>query len=169
MILVFSDGLGTTTAVPEDAARVCNEDGMPVYAVLLGHGRLQEAYEQAISDSAKAAFAGERGSTVGGDGQPPTGGSPDRKLKVAEESLRAANAFASLGVLTGGRDFDPPEITLDVMQRVLEDVALSVSTEYIVGFSPEAGDGKPRKHTIEIRLRNQQAGKVLGGSRSAVY
>src|ERR1035438_3687384 len=33
MILVFSDGLGTTTAVPEDAARVCNEAGMPVYEI----------------------------------------------------------------------------------------------------------------------------------------
>jgi hypothetical protein len=97
------------------------------------------------------------------------GGSPAYKLKIAEESLRAAEAFAGLSGLTGGRDFNSPEINLGVVQRILEDMVLSARTECIVGFSPEAGDGKPHKHKIEVRLRNPQAGRVLGGSRTADY
>jgi len=170
MILVFSDGIGTTTAVPADAAAVCTEAGIPVYAVLLGHRQLRDAYERAEAESARAGFP-EPGSAGAGIGNPggPMGGTTGYKLKLAETSLRAAEAFAGLSELTGGRDFDPPEITLDVMQRILEGMVFYAGTEYVVGFSPEAGDGKPRKHKIEVRLRNAQDGKIEGGSRTAVY
>ena len=157
MILVFSDGIGTTTAVREDAARVCNEAGLPVYPVLLGHRQLVAAYELAEAESSRTSLPGAPGAPSA------------YKLKRAEESLRASEAFAGLGNATGGSDFDLPEINLDVMQRIRESMVFLAQTEHVVGFSPQAGDGSPHRHRIEVRLVNPQAGKIFGGSRSAAY
>jgi hypothetical protein len=43
-----------------------------------------------------------------------------------------------------------------------------VRTEYVVGFAPEAS-GAPRRHKLEIRLREKDAGKVMGGTRTVVH
>jgi hypothetical protein len=45
-MLVFSGGLGNTTAEPRDAAAVCEEVGIEVYPVLLGHQRGVERFAQ---------------------------------------------------------------------------------------------------------------------------
>jgi hypothetical protein len=43
-----------------------------------------------------------------------------------------------------------------------------VRTEYVVGFVPETSDA-PRKHRLEIRLREKGAGKVMGGTRTVMH
>lgn len=166
MILVFSDGLGTTNAAPEDAARICQEAGIPVYPILLGHRQLRETFEQAEAESSRAAFSSEADSTAGGLR---ASGTAAYRLSVAEGNLHAAEAFAGLGDLTGGSDFDPPQMNLEVMRNILESMVFFARTEYVVGFAPAASEGKPRQHKIEVRLRDPKSGKVLGGSRTAAY
>jgi hypothetical protein len=42
MVVVFSDGFASTDSRPEDAARLCEELGIPVYPIVLGHWKLGE-------------------------------------------------------------------------------------------------------------------------------
>ncbi len=171
MLLVFSDGIGTTAAVATDAARVCNDAGIPVYAILLGHRDLIGAYQQAAAESGAPSAIDSGGFAVPGEGNKMVlaGNAAAFKLKQAETSLHAAEAFANLGDLTGGSSFDPPRITLDVMQRILESITSLIASEYVVGYAPGPPEGKTRRHQVEIRLRNPQAGKILGGSRAITY
>jgi len=149
MLLVFSDGFGTTSAEPQDAAGICQELGVPVYPVVLGHADLV----------AEARM------------MPLTGKSPQATayaLKQIQQKEETIEKFASLGELTGGRSFDPPEITLAVMRQVLAGMVAQVQTEYVVGFVPERG-GAGRQHKLEIRLRSKDLGRVLGGTRTLVH
>jgi hypothetical protein len=40
--------------------------------------------------------------------------------------------------------------------------------QYVAGFTPEPS-GKPRKHTLEIKLKSKSSGKLRGGRRTAAY
>jgi VWFA-related protein len=149
MVLVFSDGFPTTNSRPQDAAEVDRELGIPVYPVVLGHRRLTQQFE-AIQATRMPA---ERPSPVLGH------------LTTLQNEIAD---FASLGELTGGRSFDPPEITLSVMRSILNTMVALVRTEYVVGFAPETSEA-PRQHKLEIRLRDKAAGKVMGGTRTVVH
>ena len=149
MVLVFSDGLPSTDSRPEDAAEVDRELGIPVYPVVLGHRKLMERMaEVQQSQQPSEAISGT--------------------LNYLMAKQNQIMAFARLGELTGGRSFDPPSITLTVMRSVLSSMVGQVRTEYVIGFVPEASGG-PRPHKLEIRLREKDAGKVMGGTRTVVH
>ena len=149
MVLVFSDGFPTTNSRPQDAAEIDRELGIPVYPVVLGHRRLVQQFD-----------------AVQATAMPATRPSPALgHLTVLQNEIAD---FASLGELTGGRSFDPPEITLSVMRSILNTMVALVRTEYVVGFMPETSEA-PRKHKLEIRLRGKDAGKVMGGTRTVVH
>jgi len=76
--------------------------------------------------------------------------------------------FASLAELTGGRSYGPPQITLTVMRQVLGGPVGVLRTEYTVGFVPETS-AAPRKHQLEVRWRDKEMGRVIGGSRTLVH
>ena len=149
MVLVFSDGFPSTDSRPEDAADLDRELGIPVYPVVLGHGKLLQ--RMAEVEAMQKPFE-------------PTSGTLSNLMAKQNEILE----FARLGELTGGRSFDPPSITLTVMRSVLGSMVGQIRTEYVVGFAPEA-TGAPRKHKLEIRLRDKDAGKVTGGTRTVVH
>jgi VWFA-related protein len=183
-MVVFSDGLGATTAQARDAAGPCEALGIPVYPVILGHRRVLDRLQNAGVKQPPAAS-----STFPSNPKSRKANSPDanaralaqkqrqeEKAAAREKSAENAEArerlvedFARLGEMTGGRSFDPPEISLDVMQKVLEGMAVLMRTEYIAGFVPEGAGGAPRKHKIEIKLRNSELGKLVGGKREASY
>ena len=142
LLLVFSDGLPTTTTTPEDASGICRELGIAVYPVLLGHQLLRQARSLDERNPASLSYT------------------------IKENQMAD---FARLGELTGGRSFDPPEISLAVMRSVLSIMVAQIRMEYVVGFQPEVGSGPPQRHRLEVRLRDRQAGRVIGGTRTVVH
>jgi VWFA-related protein len=155
MILAFSDGFPTTNSRPEDASSVCRELGIPVYPVVLGHERLLDQ----MKSVAESAYD-KRGNTK------PS--ASDRLARIEAKQDIIAD-YARLGELTGGRSFDPPAITLDIMRQILDGMVAQVRNEYVVGFTPEASAGPPRKHKLEVRLRARDIGRILGGARTLVH
>ena len=149
MVLVFSDGFPTTNSRPEDAAGLDRELGIPVYPVVLGHQKLMQRMGEVQAKQAPS-------------------GPSSRSLSYLTAKQNEIADFASLGELTGGRSFDPPEINLSVMRSIVGTMVALIRTEYVVGFVPETSDA-PRKHKLEIRLGEKNAGKVMGGTRTVVH
>ncbi|SPE38271.1 exported hypothetical protein [Candidatus Sulfopaludibacter sp. SbA3] len=168
-MLVFSDGLGTTTAEPQDAASVCESLGIPVYPVVLGHRRILASLQKA--ERALSAQPNPPVTRNSGKGSSTRDPSPAASRRVDKEEAheKSVERFGSLGEMTGGRNFDPPEINLDVLQKVLEGMSVLMRTDYVAGFSPEANSGTPHKHRIEVKLRNLDVGKIVGGKRETSY
>ena len=124
LMLVFSDGLSTTTSAAGDAAPLCQELGIPVYAVALGHAKVL------------ASVARNQPRTASKHPKAGTG------LANAEAKEAKVEDYLKLGPLTGGMPFDLPEITLDLMQKLLDGVVGEIRTEYIAGFVPDSSEGQ---------------------------
>ena len=154
IILVFSDGFDTTTARPDDAAETSRDLGVAVYPVALGHWNL---IERVRTEQERLASSNIRST----EASSPT-------LERLQSQEREIVDFASLGELTGGRSYDPREISLNVMKQVLGGLVWSIRTEYTVGFAPEPS-ASPHKHKLEVRLRDKQLGQVTGGARTVVH
>lgn len=152
MMLVFSDGLGTTTSVPEDAAPICEELGIPVYTVALGHERVLASLNRSQPRPSK-----KRPAPI----STASAGAQMKETKV-EEYLRLAK-------LTGGMPFDLRVLNLAVMEKLLDGMVAEIRTAYVAGFVPEPPAGAPRKHKVEIRLLDKNLGKVIGGTRTVVH
>jgi len=151
-LIVFSDGLDTTTSQPDDVAGSIRDLAIAVHPVILGHRRLLDQ------------IAAEHEKMMGRSTPEASTYTLDR-LEARERDVRK---FVQLADLTGGHAYDPPEITLQVMQRVLGGVVGVIRTEYAVGFAPESG-AAPRQHKLEVRLRDKDLGRVTGGVRVVVH
>jgi len=149
MVLVFSDGLPTTNCNATDGAAPAIEHGVAIYPVVLGHAALTQKIQEATAKLQPGQFTSNTLSNL-----------EHQQLEVLE--------FSRLADLTGGRSFDPPEITLSVMRNVLAGLVAQIRTEYVVGFSPPLS-ATPATHKLEVRLRDKSLGKVLGGTRSVVH
>jgi len=153
MVMVFSDGLKTTTSKPEDAADLDRELGIPVYPVILGHLDLIKRLEEARMHEKPAKSSKRSGQS------PNTPSQKELNLEVQEHDVED---FVRMGELTGGRAVDPPGIDLDVMKQVLAGMVTDVRTSYTIGFPVDASPN-PKKHKLEVRLADKDAGKVKGG------
>lgn len=151
MMLVVSDGLSTTTSLPEDAASVCEDLGIPVYTVALGHAKVLASLARSQSH---------------GSGKHPSTSTGWLNAHIKETKVEN---YLKLAPLTGGMAFDLPEITLDIMQKLLDGLVGEIRTEYVAGFVPEVSGGAPRKHKVEIRLLDKNQGKLIGGTRTVVH
>lgn len=143
IMLVFSDGLGTTTAVAEDASKLCVELGIPVYPVLLGPIPKLSA-----------------GVTAKGKPKPPSK-SDERVLQVQD--------YMRLGELTGGKPMHQDLLTLDVTRQIVKYLAVVAVTEYVVGFTPDFNETTAKKHKLQVKLKNKELGKLEGGTRAIVH
>ena len=81
--------------------------------------------------------------------------------------------FASLGDLTGGRQFEASgsisfDKVRDVLQAVKAHALARIGSHYSVGFAPSVS-GSPREHKLEVKLAPKSSGKVTEGKRSATY
>lgn len=151
MMLTFSDGLANnSSAVPEDAAAVAQELGIAVYPAVLGYRNLLDQIRQA-----------------GGAGPGSDARGNSRSMKL--DSLRnEVQRYTRLGPLTGGRAFDLPQISLDVMRQILDFMVGQIRHQYLVGFVPEASPA-PRSHKLEVRLMDKAQGTLIGGTRTVVH
>jgi VWFA-related protein len=151
MMLIFSDGFGTTTSTPEDAAKICEEMGVTVNPVVLGHWKL---LDQMRNEQEKASARSSKNPSA-----PPSAAADRMNEKQTE-----IEHFGSLGRLTGGHAFDPPQMDLTILRRILEGLVAEVRTEYVVGFTPDEAE-QGRRHKLEVRLREKSVGQVVGGTR----
>ena len=76
--------------------------------------------------------------------------------------------YASLGELTGGRSFEPLQTDATSVREILRFLAGQVMFEYVAGFTPEPGD-PPKKHKLQVKLANKDAGKIIGGTRTILH
>lgn len=155
LVLVFSDGLPTTTTLPADIVPDLQQLGVSVFPVALGHREIVEEIRAAQENG------------YDGSGQLKQGART--RLYGLEDRERKLREFGSLGELTGGRSFDPPTMSLDVVRTLLTGLAARVTAEYVVGFEPERASGSSGRHKLEIQLRAKGLGDVLGGKRTIVY
>jgi VWFA-related protein len=151
MMLVFSDGLSSTTSVAADAAPVCEELGIPVYVVAVGHAKVLDSLARSHASTSSKHPSVSSGSV----------GAQTKEAKIEN--------YLHLAPLTGGMAFDLPAITVDVMQKLLDGLVGEVRTEYVAGYVPEASEGSPRPHKVEIRLVNKSLGSLVGGTRTVVH
>jgi len=155
LMMVFSDGIPTTTSIPEDAAEVCRLSGIPVYPVVLCHDRVLDQIKR-LQES-------------GRDRQGNFTAAANSRMMELRATERAIQDFARLGDLTGGRSFDTPTMSLPVMRQILAFMVGQVRNQYLVGFVPDPPIGPPRQHKLEVRLLDKNLGKVVGGTRTAVH
>jgi VWFA-related protein len=155
MVLTFSDGLDTTSAIPEDASGLCQELGIPVYPAVLGYRNLLDQIKLAKE--------------AGGDRPGNTDPRPGMRLMNLEAQKADVQRFTRLGPLTGGRAFDLPQIGLGVMQQILDFIAGQIRHQYLVGFVPEVSASAPRSHKLEVQLVDKTIGKISDGTRTLVH
>jgi VWFA-related protein len=145
LVVVFSDGLPSTTSAPEDAAKICEDLGISVYPILLGHWELGKRIK-AVQEKERP---GREPSALAG------------RLNGMEQEIQE---FASLGRLTGGGAFDPPAMGSGVLKQIVSGLAARVDSEYVIGFAPDT-DGAPKRHKLEVRVRDKSLGQIMGGKR----
>jgi len=148
----FSQGKGPTTTLPEDVAAADSALEIPIYPI-------------ALVDMGN-------GPSVQGEA-PPRGGPPgrcDAKTLPMGYTCQVLGppTFGNLGPLTGGRAFYPRGIDEHVVSNILEVTRNEGLLRYVVGFAPPPSE-RPKKHDLEIKLKSKATGKLIGGSRTAVY
>jgi hypothetical protein len=86
------------------------------------------------------------------------------KLASLDEEDRLAKSYETLGEVTGRRAFQ----ALDPYSTIAQMLAIEVPTVCSAGFTLGSGEAL-RDHKIEIRLRDDQLGKIVGGMRTATF
>jgi VWFA-related protein len=155
LLLVFTDAQPTTTTHPGDILPALQAIGIPVYPVVLGHREIIEEMREVRENGFNS-----RGELTQG---------ARTRLYRLEDRERRMRELALLGEMTGGRSFDPPTVTLDIVRTILATMTATVVSEYVVGFSPERSASAPKPHKIEVKLRSKDTGALTGGKRTVSY
>jgi VWFA-related protein len=154
-IVVFSDGQTTTTTRAADVVPGLLAQGVSIYPVALGHRQLIEemrAVQEGNYDAAGQLSQNAR-----------------TRMYRLEDREREVKELASLGPLTGGRPFDPPNLAPDTVRAILAMLTATVASEYVVGFAAAPSTGTARVHKLEVKLRSKETGAVMGGKRAIAY
>jgi VWFA-related protein len=157
IMVVLSDGMDTTKIRQKAAVEAAISAGIPVYPVLLGHERV-----------ARLAQGAQR--------PPGRGGGPgmenprwlERQARAAGQEIEMQE-FAEMGEATGGTAFDPPFMNSAVLKTILQGLVGQIRSQYVIGYYPPAGAGKPGRHNLRLRLLAKESGRIRGGSRTLIY
>jgi VWFA-related protein len=158
VMLIFSDGEPTTKTRSEEAIKVANAEGIQLYPVVLGHERLKKILGRA-----------------GGGGEGPMPGRANPNAGPNNAQLRARDMeremfeFASIGEATGGRSFDPPEVSPLIIRTILAGLVAQVRSQYVVGYDPGASGDGGKPHKVQVRLMAKDKGKLHGGLRTVIH
>jgi hypothetical protein len=156
LLAVFSQGGGPTNTTAEDVADRANALGIPVYPILLGR------YQAAIMGT-RPAGAGSDASARGCDPR-----NIEQGLTCQDGDSIQLEWVARVGKLTGGRAFYPGGMDEKLVSDILVVVRNEGLFQYVVGFAPEPA-GRPRNHTLEVKLKSKASGELRGGKRPAKY
>ena len=152
VLIVFSEGHSVTSSPRQDIADVAVALGVPVYPVILNRNQYVEHPFSCGSQP------GAGSGTVPDDGS----GSPCAGRYVAMPPA------AGLGDMTGGGVFFPANLNRKTMDDILQGIRDAELAEYVVGFVPEPSQA-PRKRKLDVVLKSQSVGKVVGGRRDVSY
>jgi hypothetical protein len=167
--IVFSEKVGPTTTQPADVANEAKALGIPVYPVVLD-----------FDEYVRKPFT--RGGLTGGGVVPGATPIPRHENEEYDPSTGLRTyvpamttldtvpmvRFGSLGELTGGASIYPARLDAETVNQILNIVRDHGLSQYIVGFTPPTA-GTRKKHTLEIKLKSKATGKLVGGTRAAVY
>jgi hypothetical protein len=162
LLVDFSDYAGPTGTTPEDVAAQDAALAIPIYPVVMDY----------YPDNRKpvSGEAPPRDHPLQGL-QPAAGLACDPKTLPIGYTCQAPSGPLWPGILselTGGRAFYRQGIDEQVVSNLLEVVRNEGLLRYVVGFMPRPSE-RPRKHTLEIKLKSKTTGKLIGGERTAVY
>lgn len=158
MMLVFSDGFSTTNMDPDVVVQVANAFAIPLYPVILGHDQIRQRLNRTGPNRRNSALGPSRNPAGALRGQ----------SAVRQQELRQA-IFADIGSKTGGQSFDPSVLNNMVIRKILRSLADLAATEYIVGYYPSSVDEEPSPHQVQVRLTDEEIGKLYGGQRTIVH
>ncbi len=176
MMVVFSDGLSTTSLDPQLVERSANAFGIPLYPVVLGHERIvRRAQGLGVGggrhrqpDPVRRANGTQQqaGPQLGPQARPEN--TMNRQANArGQEALQ--RIFAELGPKTGGRSYDLPVINNKVIRQILGSLSTLAETEYVVGYYPKSVDEPLSPHHVEVRLKTEKVGRLYGGQRFVVH
>lgn len=148
------DGTRIYEAVAQVAAEARQEGRSPSPVMVVFSDGIEDS-ETKVETAIRAAL--EAGITV----YPVLAGPPDERTDRV-----LLSRYNELGVQTGGRGFQPPAATAAAFERILRHVANEVHFSYAAGYYATAGDGRARKRTVEIRLRDKGRGTLGAASRT---
>ena len=154
MILVFSGGTNARnySRPAREIAALARDHGVPIYPIVLN----DNVYVNARN------YADQVGAF-------PKNGADDFYAKYMDNLTRMKNEFASLGEYSGGRSLHAFGLNKESMRQILDSMVQEVRSEYMVAFSPEPSQGAPKKHKVEVKLRSNEIGKMIGGIRMIMY
>jgi hypothetical protein len=152
VLIVFSEGYSGTSSPRQNVADAALALGVPIYPVILDRDKYVEYPVSCGSQSTAGSL------TVPDDGS----GAP-----CAGKYVTMAPA-TPLGDMTGGGVYFPANLNRKTLDEILQGVRDAELAEYVVGFVPEPSQA-PRKRKLEVVLKSQSLGKVVGGRRDVVY
>jgi hypothetical protein len=153
MLIVFSDGVSTFPGDMErqkQAIQAAKEAGVSVFPVLIQRSAAVLNPDASVSVLDPAARS-PRTSAL--PGPLSTEASVQRFVRLAQE--------------TGG-EATPAVSGNDVIARILKSLARRIEFDYVAGYYP-VSSGKKEQHNVEIVLKAQDRGTVIGGRRIVVH
>ncbi len=167
MMIVFSDGLSTTSLDPELVVRSANGLGVTVYPVVLGHDRMAQRTVDQVGGRGIQGLFRETDAAL----QQNRRATPNQGIRQANarENLRLMRVFADMGPRTGGRSYDLSVLNNKVIRTILGSLAEVAETEYVVGYYSQSPDDEPSGHLAEARLKPEVKGELFGGRRIVVH
>lgn len=152
-LLVFSDGLDTTSFSPDRAVQAALSSATSISPVVV------TSPEQISSTT-----LGPRASRTGSSGL------SQRKAALRATEYRAHTGyFQDLGRRTGGRKHHIELMDRASLLRITKSLSESARTEYLVGYYPRSVDEEITKHEVRVRLTDKKTGKLRGGGRLVTH
>jgi hypothetical protein len=141
---------------PREVAELAQALGVAIAPVTLGHQTRRQDYYAWTAQPPSPNLPAEAHRT-----------STDRITTQFQRHEAEIRAFLSLAEQTAGQGFDPAQLDAATMRDILRAIADRVRNTYVVGLSL-VPSGRPREHTVEVRLRKDRRGTTLSGSRRVI-
>jgi hypothetical protein len=161
MLVVLSDGVSDTAEASQSAKRqrfeatvvAAQRANVSIHPIVL-----KEPFGTRAGTSASSTAAPSRG------GIPRAGTAEDMAMQT---DLRSLGDFTNLGSATGGQSQEVLSGSR-FLPGLLKSIAKLVQDSYVVGFVPARSE-PPKRHRVEIRLKDRNRGRVVVGIRNLTY
>jgi VWFA-related protein len=138
MLVIISDGEASDHWAVDKTIDTAKDYGVPLYPVLLKFRRATSGESDSLTERTQA-------------------------MDANSSSFR----FQELAKATGGI---APDLIVSgtFVSALLKTLAVRMESDYIVGYSPAAAAGKPRRRAVKVELNAKQRGQLSGGVRNVV-
>lgn len=160
MLVVLSDGVSDTADASQSAKRQRFD------ATVLAAQRANMSVHPVVLKQPFGVQAGTSSSTATSSrgGIPRAGAIEDM---ASQTDLRSLGDFINLASATGGQSQDVLAGS-GFLPGLLKSIAKLVQDNYVAGFVPVRSD-PPKRHRVELALKNKNRGRVVVGIRNLIY